>query len=52
MYTGFVPVVFSQYCSNFLYFYAFNGLRTLKQVKEWAINQSISDLIVGMIAGN
>ncbi|EDV27352.1 Peroxisomal membrane protein PMP34 [Trichoplax sp. H2] len=52
LYTGFAPVVFSQYCSNFIYFYAFNGLRMLNRVKQLPFNQSISDLVVGMIAGS
>ncbi|EDV27353.1 uncharacterized protein TRIADDRAFT_21077 [Trichoplax adhaerens] len=51
LYTGFGPVLTSLYCSNFVYFYAFNGLRMLDVVKQLPLTQSVSDLVVGMVAG-
>ena len=51
LYTGIGPVLTSLYCSNFVYFYAFNGLRMLDVVKQLPLTQSVRDLTVGMVAG-
>lgn len=50
LYRGLVPVLSSLYCSNFIYFYTFHGMK--KFVYSGSIKRSSSmDLILGYFAG-
>lgn len=50
LYRGLTPVLTSLYCSNFVYFYAFNGMKTIANLN--GIKPSISrDLIFGYLSG-
>uniref|UniRef100_A0A2P2I3S3 Peroxisomal membrane protein PMP34-like n=2 Tax=Hirondellea gigas TaxID=1518452 RepID=A0A2P2I3S3_9CRUS len=47
LYRGLVPVVQSLYCSNFVYFYSFHGLK-----RAFNPNKAVlKDLLCGMVAG-
>uniref|UniRef100_UPI00358F6EBA peroxisomal membrane protein PMP34 n=1 Tax=Myxine glutinosa TaxID=7769 RepID=UPI00358F6EBA len=50
LYRGWFPAICSLFCSNFVYFYTFNGLKEL-----WLGKQGIStpgkDIVMGLIAG-
>lgn len=50
LYRGWFPVVTSVWCSNFVYFYTFNGLKTLAY-KGGAKPYPAKDLLLGFIAG-
>ncbi|KAA0203240.1 hypothetical protein HAZT_HAZT004358 [Hyalella azteca] len=47
LYRGLVPVIQSLYCSNFVYFYSFHGLKKALNPNQSAVN----DLLCGMAAG-
>ncbi|KAF2357674.1 Mitochondrial substrate/solute carrier [Trinorchestia longiramus] len=47
LYRGLVPVIQSLYCSNFVYFYSFHGLKKALNPSKSALN----DLLCGMAAG-
>lgn len=47
VYRGLVPVIQSLYCSNFVYFYAFHGLKKTLNPEKSPLN----DLLCGMTAG-
>lgn len=47
LYRGLLPVIESLYCSNFVYFYAFHGLKRVLNPNKTALN----DLCCGMTAG-
>ena len=47
LYKGLVPVIQSLYCSNFVYFYSFHGLKKALNPQKSALN----DLLCGMAAG-
>lgn len=51
LYRGLFPVLSSLYCSNFLYFYTFNGLKTVF-VGRGKTSSSLQDLLFGYLAGN
>lgn len=51
MYRGLLPVLSSLYCSNFLYFYTFNGLKAVF-VGRGEVSTSLQDLLFGYLAGN
>jgi len=51
LYRGLLPVLSSLYCSNFLYFYTFNGLKTVF-VGRGKTSSSLQDLLFGYLAGN
>ena len=51
LYRGLLPVLSSLYCSNFLYFYTFNGLKTVF-VGNGKTSSSLQDLLFGYLAGN
>lgn len=50
LYRGLLPVLCSLYCSNFLYFYTFNGLKTVF-VGKGKRSSSLQDLLFGYVAG-
>ncbi|CAH3169280.1 unnamed protein product [Porites evermanni] len=50
LYRGLLPVLCSLYCSNFLYFYTFNGLKTVF-VGKGKTSSSLQDLLFGYLAG-
>lgn len=50
LYRGMLPVLSSLYCSNFLYFYAFNGLKALCVSRDTKPTP-LQDLMFGYIAG-
>ncbi|XP_020607340.1 peroxisomal membrane protein PMP34-like [Orbicella faveolata] len=50
LYRGLLPVLSSLYCSNFLYFYTFNGLKTAF-VGRGKTSSSLQDLLFGYLAG-
>ncbi|KAL9956071.1 hypothetical protein ACROYT_G037492 [Oculina patagonica] len=50
LYRGLFPVLSSLYCSNFLYFYTFNGLKTVF-VGRGKTSSSLQDLLFGYLAG-
>lgn len=50
LYRGLLPVLSSLYCSNFLYFYTFNGLKTVF-VGRGKTSSSLQDLLFGYLAG-
>lgn len=50
LYRGLLPVLCSLYCSNFLYFYTFNGLKTVFVGKD-KTSSSLQDLLFGYLAG-
>ncbi|ESO83015.1 hypothetical protein LOTGIDRAFT_96832, partial [Lottia gigantea] len=50
LYRGLFPVVSALCCSNFVYFYMFNGLKSVMATPNGEIN-SIKDLSLGFIAG-
>ncbi|KFM56791.1 Peroxisomal membrane protein PMP34, partial [Stegodyphus mimosarum] len=50
LYRGLEPVLTSLCCSNFVYFYAFHGLRTLVKSESTGYN-ALRDLTVASIAG-
>lgn len=50
LYRGLLPVLCSLYCSNFLYFYTFNGLKTVF-VGKGKTSSSLQDLLFGYVAG-
>eukprot|EP00794_Sanderia_malayensis_P009090 gene9090-10060_t len=50
LYRGLVPVLTSLYCSNFVYFYTFHGLKKLALVKQIKPNPSL-DLLIGYVSG-
>ncbi|KAJ7381975.1 hypothetical protein OS493_037853 [Desmophyllum pertusum] len=50
LYRGLLPVISSLYCSNFLYFYTFNGLKTVF-VGKGNTSSSLQDLLFGYLAG-
>jgi len=50
LYRGLLPVLSSLYCSNFLYFYAFNGLKALC-VGRNTKTTPLQDLMFGYLAG-
>ena len=51
LYRGLLPVLSSLYCSNFLYFYTFNGLKTVVLGKGNS-SSSLQDLLFGYLAGD
>lgn len=50
LYRGWFPVVTSVCCSNFVYFYTFNGLKALAY-KGGAKPYPAKDLLLGFVAG-
>lgn len=50
LYRGLLPVLSSLYCSNFLYFYTFNGLKAVF-VGRGEVSTSLQDLLFGYLAG-
>lgn len=50
LYRGLVPVLSSLYCSNFVYFYTFHGIRKLCLSKTMKQNPT-QDLLIGYFAG-
>lgn len=50
LYRGWFPVVTSVCCSNFVYFYTFNGLKALAY-KGGAKPYPAKDLMLGFVAG-
>ena len=50
LYRGLSPVLCSLYCSNFVYFYVFNGMKTLAIVKGLKASSG-KDLMFGYISG-
>ena len=51
MYKGLVPVLSSLYCSNFVYFYTFHGIKKILRSQEVKQRPAL-DLILGYFAGN
>ncbi|XP_002161354.1 peroxisomal membrane protein PMP34 [Hydra vulgaris] len=50
LYRGLSPVLSSLYCSNFVYFYVFNGMKTLAIIKGLKASSG-KDLLFGYISG-
>ncbi|XP_028417399.1 peroxisomal membrane protein PMP34-like [Dendronephthya gigantea] len=50
LYRGLLPVLSSLYCSNFVYFYTFNGLKAAYITKN-SPETAIVDLLFGFLAG-
>lgn len=50
LYRGLLPVLSSLYCSNFVYFYTFNGLKAA-YVSDKAPETALLDLLLGFLAG-
>ena len=50
VYRGWFPVVTSIYCSNFVYFYVFNGLKAIVYGPQ-SNPTAAKDLLLGLIAG-
>lgn len=50
VYRGLGPVITSLWCSNFVYFYAFHGLRALF-TRDSSQHSSLRDLFLGSVAG-
>ena len=50
LYRGLVPVLSSLYCSNFVYFYTFHGLKKLLHSKDMK-HRPVLDLSLGYFAG-
>ncbi|KAK4294519.1 hypothetical protein Pmani_032861 [Petrolisthes manimaculis] len=48
LYRGLLPVIESLYCSNFVYFYTFHGLRRVANEDKAAVK----DLLLAMLAGS
>ncbi len=50
MYRGLLPVLSSLYCSNFVYFYTFNGLKAA-YISKNSPETAMVDLLFGFLAG-
>lgn len=50
LYRGLLPVLSSLYCSNFVYFYTFNGLKAA-YVSKNSPETAMVDLLFGFVAG-
>ncbi|XP_071797877.1 peroxisomal membrane protein PMP34-like [Asterias amurensis] len=50
LYRGWFPVISSLCCSNFVYFYAFNGLKTAL-LDQMSNTQAVKELCIGIVAG-
>lgn len=48
LYRGLLPVIESLYCSNFVYFYTFHGLKRVANKEQAAVR----DLLLAMVAGS
>merc|ERR1719495_1919848 len=48
LYRGLLPVIESLYCSNFVYFYTFHGLKRIANEDKSALR----DLLLAMVAGS
>ncbi|XP_053648178.2 peroxisomal membrane protein PMP34 isoform X2 [Cherax quadricarinatus] len=48
LYRGLLPVIESLYCSNFVYFYTFHGLKRIANED----NSALRDLVLAMVAGS
>lgn len=51
VYRGLGPVLTSLWCSNFVYFYSFHGLRAVAAGGDSASHSALSDLLLASVAG-